>query len=208
MNMEPTLPPSAQEMISGDEHAMALILDLKKQLERMTQRRDTLEEECDLLAEENDRLRTLCQSHNIDPDCAVEQEKVNEQQRGQQLTSSAGDGANIDEEEEFLVNAGGDGMYARSDGREVHNACGAGNALCVEYLHLATSPVADTDADTLGHGEYVLCGGVDKTLRLYALATGVLLFQQEFAAPILAIDSVNALVACSMMDGSHAVVSV
>ena len=188
--------PVAKDLIDGDELQLAHIADLKKQLEKMTAKQDSLEEECDVLAMENERLRTLCQQNGINPDFTIDSGK----------TKDTGIVTNIEEDEEFLVNAGGDDKYACSIGREIQNACGAGNALCVEYLHLTSSTDADTTTEG-GCGEYVLCGGVDMTLRLYALSTGTLLYQHELAAPILAIDSVDALVACSMMDGSHAVVS-
>lgn len=189
-------PPIAKDLICDDELQLAHIADLKKQLEAMTTKSESLEEECDLLAMENERLRTLCQQNDINPDFSIGNEK-----------KTAVSNIEEEEEEDFLVNAGGDDMYACSIGREIQNACGAGNALCVDYLHLSSSS-SSSDTDTEGGcGEYVLCGGVDKTLRLYALSSGTLLYQHELSAPILAIDSVGALVACSMMDGSHAVVS-
>ena len=176
-------------LVNDDEQAMAVITDLKKKLQKLEEKNMNLEEECDLLAMENERLRELCQKHNINPDHTGDSTKA----------SGVFNLVNIDEGEEFLLNEGGDGLFANSIGRELKEACGAGNVLCVDYLRLS-SGASDAAED------YILCGGVDKTLRLYSLITNEVLYHLELAAPILAIDSIGALVACSMMDGSHAVV--
>jgi hypothetical protein len=63
--------------------------------------------------------------------------------------------------------------------------------------------------------EAVVCGGVDKILRIYGspkdlseeLSKPQLLSSYELSAPILCIDCIGSYVACSLMDGSHAVVS-
>jgi hypothetical protein len=205
--------PLAKDLIYDDEHAMATINDLKKQLEAVKSKNLHLEDECDLLAMENDRLRTLCQTNGINPDFVAA-----EKETSYFPTADAVPVANIEDEDEFLVNAGGDERYARSPGREISDACGSGNALCVEYLLLPPGPsssdtTTDNSAVTAATQQeqeqemYILCGGVDKVLRLYALSSGALLYSLPLAAPILAIDSSGPLVACSMMDGSHAVVS-
>jgi hypothetical protein len=193
--------PLAKDLISDDEKAMSLIADLKKQLEKMTAKYYSLEEECDLLAMENDRLRTLCTGNGVNPDFSVDRQTKSPVETGTGSSTSSSFGiAGNEDESEFLINAGGDDMYARSVGREIQNACGAGNVLCVGYIRFPTDSICEPS-------EYVLCGGVDKVLRLYSLTTGALLYELELLAPILAIDTMGALVACSMMDGSHAVVN-
>ena len=62
--------------------------------------------------------------------------------------------------------------------------------------------------------EAFVCGGVDKTLRVYAPPPGtgwgltppLLVRSYSFSAPILCVDCDGPYIACSLMDGSHAVV--
>ena len=75
----------------------------------------------------------------------------------------------------------------------------------------------------------IVCGGVDKTLRIYGFKLlhedqstevlrsecslqsdfkPVLLGSYTLTAPILSIDTFGSYIACSLMDGGHAVVSV
>lgn len=179
----------AQELISSDETVMALVLDLRKQLEAAEQRAGALEEECDLLAEDNERLRSLCRARGVDPDSVAAAGKQQEVEEAQE-----------EDVEEFLVDAGGDGRFARLPGRDIANACGTGNALCVDFIQFPEDEGEE-------RFNYIVCGGVDKTVRIYSLESREVLFHHEFSAPILAIDSAGALVACSMMDGSYAVIS-
>lgn len=96
----------------------------------------------------------------------------------------------------------GDDKYAAVCKNTVPNACGGGNILAVSYLKY-TTPL-------------VVCGGVDKTLRVYEMEHGVLMWSQTVSSPILTIqshclttgesdDSSQALckwvVGCGLMDG-------
>ena len=203
-------PPPAHSLLHDDENAMALIADLKKQLGRVSEQLSRAEDECDLLAEDNHRLRELCQRSGIDPNSLPHSLTPAATPLPTHTVPHSG-GAHMEDDECFLVDAGGDEGYASTLGRVLSDACGTGNALCVAYLLLPDdSEESEEVAVEVAVGqreEFVLCGGVDKTLRLYALHTGEVLYELELAAPILAIDCLGALVACSMMDGSHAVVS-
>lgn len=82
--------------------------------------------------------------------------------------------------------------------------------------------------DTVHTYDAIVCGGVDKILRIYgscpfqgghcaenlgfedefkSVSKPILLRSYLLSAPILSIDTYGSYVACSLMDGSHAVVS-
>jgi hypothetical protein len=71
----------------------------------------------------------------------------------------------------------------------------------------------EAEAETL---EAFVCGGVDKILRIYAPPPGtgwgltppLLVRSYPFSAPILCVECNGPYIACSLMDGSHAVVCI
>lgn len=92
----------------------------------------------------------------------------------------------------------GDRNYVKSVHSRIQNSCGSQNALCVAY---------NRGLDGQEIGDVIVCGGVDKTIRCYKSDTLELIYQHMFTAPILCVDTYEGLIACSLMDGSHAVVS-
>ncbi len=83
---------------------------------------------------------------------------------------------------------------------QLKDCCGQGNALCVHWF-IWNQFNGQTK-------EMIVCGGVDKQLRGYENISRELLFSYALPAPILAIDSFEHFIACSLMDGKHCVVSV
>jgi len=155
---------------------------------------ESLEEECDMLAVHNCRLeaeiaelKKLKETRNITVD-------------SNKSVTAAVEKLSLDNRGSSSVSAG---PFVQESAMVIANAAGASNVLSVGLIpsHNIT-----------------LCGGVDKTLRMYDLASGEARSYYQFAAPVLAIDvftpvglaaaNAVALVGCSMMDGSHAVVTV
>ena len=131
------------------------------------------------MAEENERLKDLLRSHGIDPFSGITENNERKKMR----------------DDEVFIIEDGDGKYPSQPNLRIENASGKMNSLSVSYGSLDGS---DTNV--------IICGGVDKTLRVYDLH-GEPLKQIEFSAPILAIDTYGSLVSCSLMDGGHTLVN-
>jgi WD40 repeat protein len=131
-----------------------------------------------VVAEENERLKDLLRSHGIDPFSGIAENNQKKKSR-----------------DEVFIIEDGDGKYPSQPNLRIENASGKMNSLSVSYGSLDGS---DTDV--------IICGGVDKTLRVFDLH-GEPLRQIEFSAPILAIDTYGPLVSCSLMDGGHTLVN-
>jgi WD40 repeat protein len=182
----------------------SLLASLKEERKKTS----ALEDECDLLAEHNCRLETELAALKVNQPVSSTPSlssgvgslkrpdvDVNSLSLGDESTSIAA------------------GIFVQESAMTISNAAGASNVLSVGILPLPGRSIA-------------VCGGVDKTLRLFDLASGDPLAVYSFAAPVLAVDvfmspgvdtdydnsgdgqRLVGLVGCSMMDGSHAVVSV
>jgi hypothetical protein len=86
----------------------------------------------------------------------------------------------------------GDGVFANKTHYQISNACGGLNALCVSYAVVSGI-------------EVVVCGGVDKILRMYDMSNPESpreFFQHSYSAPVLSVQchSGNGLAACALMD--------
>jgi hypothetical protein len=86
----------------------------------------------------------------------------------------------------------GDGVFANKTHCQISNACGGLNALCVSYAVVSGI-------------EVVVCGGVDKILRMYDMSNPESpreFFQHSYSAPVLSVQchSGNGLAACALMD--------
>mmetsp|Transcript_6124 Transcript_6124/g.9241 ORF Transcript_6124/g.9241 Transcript_6124/m.9241 type:complete len:427 (-) Transcript_6124:31-1311(-) len=154
------------------------ITELEEALKKEKKRYTDLEDEADLLACENERLRQLLTANGIDPSGAPSTVVIENKAA-----------APVSE----VIIPEGDGRYASVNHLRIDNASNGLNVLCSAYCNL-------------GGGEVVACGGVDKSLRVYDAVTGLPVFQHEFSAPLLAMAVNGTLVACSMMDGGLAVV--
>jgi WD40 repeat protein len=130
------------------------------------------------VAEENERLKDLLRSHGIDPFSGITESNEKKKIR----------------DEVFSIEDG-DGKYPCLPNLRIENASGTMNSLSVSY--------GSREGSVL---DVILCGGVDKTLRVFDLQ-GEPLRQLEFSAPILAIDTSGSLVSCSLMDGGHVLVN-
>ncbi len=196
------------------------VVYLRAQLAKERTARFKLDEELDLLAFDNDRLRNLVRSIPKAPPAA----KMMEASGSTAVAppSAAGASNNLDScQEEFLVE--GNGKYADTVVTRIDNACGGMNALCVAFCPYPSvtgvGPLVNQEASWA-----VACGGVDKTFRVYqvpllvagndptaaattANAANTLMVSHLLSAPILAMDVCGPLVACALMDGGHAVVS-
>jgi hypothetical protein len=172
---------------------------LRAAYEREHELRLQLEDDCDLLALENERLRgelaaLLDGKEMIDDTISA-------------ATSAAAAASSKDAEGYALVRrdqapmvdtfVDGDGCFAKSLRLQVADACGGRNAICTTFSHFAESQGTDI----------LICGGVDNCLSGYDGEDGQKLFSYPLSSPVLALDSFGHMVACSMMDGGHAVVS-
>ncbi|RYY81647.1 hypothetical protein EON63_14975 [archaeon] len=140
-----------------------------------------LEEENDLLALENDLLRT----------------KVNTPQPANELKE---DSNNIETppQESLEVLEAGNNDYAKRAIHTIANAGGGKNMICVTYF-LSPNPEELPDM--------IICGGVDGVIAGYDLQMGVKMFSVRATAPLLCMTSAGPYVACGTMDGSLVVVS-
>lgn len=196
------------------------VVYLRAQLAKERAARFKLDEELDLLAFDNDRLRGLVRAIPKAPAVA----KTIETPGSIAVISPVSASNNPDVwPEELLVE--GDGKYADAVVTRIDNACGGMNALCVAFCPYpsvtdASPLVANREASWA-----VACGGVDKTFRVYHVplliagnattsntaaasnSDNTLVLSHPLSAPILAMDVCGSLVACALMDGGHAVVS-
>ena len=170
---------------------------LREQLMKEREARLKLDEELDLLAFDNERLKGLLATSGTRPAVAP--------------TISSGDNVAVDNGGLADLLQEGDGRFADTVVTRIDNACGGMNALCVAFC---PHPTAATGSWA------VACGGVDKVLRVYSvpwltLPTSPssssseaprLLLSHPLTAPVLALDVCGSLVACGLMDGGHAVV--
>jgi len=195
------------------ENQTAEIVYLREQLATERAARIALDDELDLLAWDNDRLRNLVGAlPKTLPPVSVKSA----------ATSVSTDSIVVDVVEEvpdaFLVE--GNGKYANKVVTRINNACGGMNALCVAFC-----PLPMTTDHTHVEGSWAMaCGGVDKVFRVYSvpwlLATpnhsstvnndnqNQLMLSCPLSAPILAMAVYGPLVACAMMDGGLAVVRI
>lgn len=171
---------------------MSTIEELKLEIERLTEalkqekeHRFKLEEECDILALDNDRLRALLTEANI-PLTAQEASKAS---KNQQVFSSP------DDLEIFIDN--GD-QFIHHQKKVFANAAGGKNIISTTFF------------DSSKHSELtdaVFCGGVDNTLRGYDPLTGIEIFNKRVSAPVLLIEASPPYLAAGMMDGSLLIVT-
>lgn len=161
---------------------------LRLALEKANARIEQLEEECDLLAEDNARLRQEMDDlrFNPRPTEAVINRKIEEQLESS--TSSRVDVADVD------VFVEGDGKFAQQANLTISDASSGKNVLC-------TSIFTTQDPDTMG--DVVFCGGVDGYLRGYNMKSGVEVYVHRLTGPVLSIACHPPFLACSVMDGTH-----
>lgn len=160
------------------------VLDLKEQLIQERRTRISLEEQLDLLAIENERLRG---------ELLLNMSKNENQEYNEINIPTKKEDAN-----DFLENLlkEGDGLFPQSIAMQYSNACQGTNVTCVTYCNLSYD------------SEIIVAGGANKTLYGYSMENFTTIFTFTFSAPIIAVTSHGSVIACSMMDGSHAVLDV
>ena len=179
--------------MSTIEDLHAQIQALTSQLEAEKRKNEQLEDECDLLAMDNDRLRTEVQELH---------RRIPVHDTSLPAMASAGDddksasSSNTIALDVFIV---GDGQYANRLRKHIQNASSGKNVLSTSIYHSVSN---DKIPDV------VFCGGVDAYLRGYDVSTGIEIYGEKTSAPVLCIDSHDPYVACGMMDGSMMVMMV
>ena len=203
------------------ENQTAEIVYLRAQLANERAARIQLDDELDLLAWDNDRLRNLVAALPkssspvpVKPAASTETTDISVVDVVEEVP------------DEFLVE--GNGKYANKVVARINNACGGMNALCVAFCLLPT-----TNDHTHMEGSWAMaCGGVDKIFRVYSVPwlmgsvnipnhsstvttkndddndNNQLMFTCPLSAPILAMAVHGSLVACALMDGGLAVVCI
>jgi WD40 repeat protein len=164
-----------------EEALKAEIESLKVALNREQKARLRLEEECDLLAEDNERLRALV-PHSTSTNAAAPPLPP-------LSTTTTSTAATVDLD---FFTEDRDSYCAKSLFKSIANANGGKNVLSTAFL----------PAQNL-----VFSGGVDASLRGYDLSTGEEHVCQSVTAPVLTMACSDSRVAAGMMDGSLAVVS-
>lgn len=159
------------------------LIELKDLLNKTLEEKQKLEEENDLLAFENEYLRSQlaeykCKPHPPRPPIDTEVE---------QMPSRI---------EELDVFQEGDDSFVHQKLHHIANAGGGKNMIATSFF---VSPNPEE------MGDMVVCGGVDGVLAGYDVIAGVQCFQHRSTAPILCIDCAPPYVAFGTMDGSMTV---
>jgi WD40 repeat protein len=163
---------------------------LQEQLARMTLERDKLEEECDVLALDNDRLRT----------------EVNRLTRSQPATRkdkvvevfSASSAAIVEDLDIFIDNSN-EIFPVNHILKTISNANSGKNVICTAFL--CQNP-SEKSNDTEHLPDVLFTGGVDAYVKGYDYLTGIELYSFKGNAPVLCIDCYSHFAAIGMMDGS------
>jgi hypothetical protein len=171
------------------------IAALRSELEEERRIRLQLEEELDLLALDNERLReeveTLRRSSSHANSAA-----------GKPVDSSGSLAIlaqTVDDIDWKDILAEGDKLYPNSISLKIDNACGGMNAVASCFCNIGSDNSLSA----------VACGGVDKILRVYDRAdSSKALISVPLSAPILSLDACGQHLACSLMDGGCVVVGI
>eukprot|EP01033_Poteriospumella_lacustris_P002579 gene2579-1875_t len=152
---------------------------LRQELAEERQRRVALEEECDLLAEDNARLRSEIEKSRFNT-----RPPIPPDQSASAVAAVAGD---------VEVFVEGSGNYARVVRHTVVHASDGKNVLSTAVFQ-SQSPENMSDVGFVG--------GVDAHLRGFALSSGAELFVHKLPGPVLFIDCCPPWIACGTMDGT------
>jgi hypothetical protein len=169
-------------------------------------RRQELEEECDLLASEVQRLnrelaalkavgqQKTTTTANVSKNSTSDSGNAINHSNASNPASAVG-GITDDYWQELLDE--GDGRYCAKQQLQVDRASGGKNCISTGFVVFGG-----------GVPDGIVSGGADNELHLFSAADGSELWHHNMSAPVLSIDTNQTLVACSCMDGSHWVVSV
>lgn len=156
---------------------------LQQALKEEIAKRIQLEDECDLLAVENVRLNE-----------EVAQLKSKLHGSIQHIVPLAGESDRVSTAVVWTSD-GGDEDYPNTETMCIMNACNGKNVLSVSFCYNGDDEI-----------EKIAAGGADNSLNIYDL-TGSKISTYVLSAPVLSIDSYGEYLACSLMDGAHAVVN-
>lgn len=161
--------------------------DFKIKFDREHTKRLQLEEECDLLALENVRLREENSLLKHQLGIQVRLNTLTETIETINITSSS---AIINND--FLEE--GDDLHPNHAFKTINNACHGKNCIAVTYCC---------------DGKYVLCAGGDNSLHLYSTGEteSVVMWTYKLSAPATSLQSYGSYVACALFDGSLTMVS-
>lgn len=143
-----------------------------------------LEEECDLLAFDNDRLNGE----------VTRLKATVESYKAANLSLNNLSLNDTETTEGIGIFVEGDNKFANSLKLKILDANSGKNVICTTFL-------------VDGEDDILLTGGVDGALNGFN-SSGVRLFSYKLTAPVLAIDVHGLVIACSLMDGGHAVVRI
>ena len=159
---------------------------LNQQLEKITLEKEKLDEECDILAEDNERMRMeLLKYESPSRDTGIS----NEPQENETLFKKEAPikGASSVQLEVFVE---GRENYVNKQLKQFPNAASGKNVICTAFFH-------STEI-----GQVIFCGGVDATIHGYDPLTGIELYTFKSTAPVLTLDCYGSCVAAGSMDGS------
>jgi WD40 repeat protein len=171
------------------EELQTEIVRLTEELNAERARRGRLEEECDLLAEDNARLRSEMDNmrYNVRPVLHPHPDSSFSEEPPRDDSS-----ANASDTPEVFVE--GNGVFAQLCTHTVNGASSAKNVLSTAIFH-SSSPASMSDT--------AFVGGVDAYLRGFSMSSGEEMFVKQLPGPVLFIDCQPPWIVCGMMDGSH-----
>jgi WD40 repeat protein len=160
-----------------------------KQIENEIKKRKELDEECDLLAFENDRLKG---------ELAKALLQVSEYKLAISLKDNNDKISNDDIVEDCSdILMEGNGKYVTKEISRLNDVCNGANALCSIF----------TNNDGI-----IACGGADRAITFCSIdkptssSSLKKLFSINLSSPILTMDQHNSIVAAGMMDGKHIII--
>jgi len=163
---------------------------LKAELAAEREKNAALEEECDLLAMENERLRNgpnknTGRSRNYPPPPPSESS----------ASSASPSAVSFEPTYSTEVMIDSNQPYPNTVKRKIANASDGKNVISTTFFY---------DAE-MGYN-LVFSGGVDSTIRGYDVSTGVQLYSHRVQAPVLVLAACPPYLAAGMMDGSLVVI--
>lgn len=171
---------------------MEEVAELRATIARLIAEKERLEEELDLLAEDNERLREQLSKYQREIPNKPEVTE-NEITNGESLPPppSVPDHQPLD----VFIDSGEEN-YVKHPIKQILNAAGGKNVICTAFLSMPSSEDGEKGGDLL------LSGGVDGCLRGFDPLTGVELISSRLPSPLLCIAVSGSLIAGGGMDGS------
>ena len=160
-------------------------------LESLTQEISKLKEELDIERKKRLALEDECDTLAIQNKCLNDLLS-----RSSSSTSPQNTIQNVVDEDLYDTLQEGDLCFANEILLQIPNASNGLNVTCTAFC--------SSDTNT----SFCVVGGTDSYVRGYDLHLKTQMFAFHFSAPIIALDCNNNLIACAMMDGTHAVVNI